>query len=73
MLVGQVHANELINANPADEIQKLVSKLFLLMKMKVLQVFSVNLPNIILRILPVVDDENKVIGVISIDAVYETD
>ena len=68
-LMGQVHANELINANPEVEIQKLVSVAFSVNEDENFSGIFRQFAQYNLRILPVVDDSNNVIGVISIDAV----
>lgn len=68
-LLGQVHANELINANPSTEMQELVTEAFSVREDASFSGVFREFAQYNLRVLPVVDDENKVIGVISIDAV----
>ncbi len=70
-LIGQVHANELINANPSIEINKLVTKPFSVHEDENFTGIFRQFAHYNLRILPVVTNENKVIGIISIDAVMQ--
>lgn len=68
-LLGQIHANEFINANPSTEIRELVSEPFFVHEDETFTGIFRKFAQYNLRILPVVDDANKVIGVISIDAI----
>jgi magnesium transporter len=68
-LVGQVHANELINANPNVEIKELVSMPFFVHEEENFSDIFRQFAHYNLRVLPVVGDANTVIGVISIDSV----
>ena|SRR6185437_8645705 len=68
-LLGQVHANELINANPSTEMGDLVTEAFFVHEDASFTSIFREFAQYNLRVLPVVDDEKKVIGVISIDAV----
>jgi magnesium transporter len=70
-LIGQVHANELINVTPGIEIKDLVTRPFSVHEDESFSGIFRQFAHYNLRILPVVDDENKVIGVISIDAVMQ--
>ncbi|HWY79217.1 MAG TPA: CBS domain-containing protein [Candidatus Sulfotelmatobacter sp.] len=70
-LIGQVHANELINANPNITINKLVTKPFSVHKDESFSGIFRQFAHYNLRVLPVVDDDNNVIGAISIDAVMQ--
>ena len=70
-LIGQVHAYELINANPSTEIQKLVSMPFSVREEEGFSGIFRQFAHYNLRVLPVVNGDNKVIGVISIDAVMQ--
>ena len=68
-LIGQIHANELINANPNSEIKELVSMPFFVHEEEDFSDIFRQFAHYNLRILPVVDDTNKVIGTISIDSI----
>lgn len=68
-LLGQVHANELINVNPSTAIQDLITEPFSVHEDDVFSVIFRKFAQYNLRVLPVVDDDDNVIGVISIDAV----
>jgi len=68
-LVGHVHANELLNANPSTEIHSLITEPFFVFEDESFSDIFRKFAQYNLRILPVVDQDNKVIGVISIDAV----
>lgn len=68
-LVGQVHAHELINANPHTNIGKLVSEAFCVYEDEQFSSIFRKFSQYNLRALPVVSKDNVVIGVISIDAV----
>lgn len=68
-LVGQVHASELINTNPSTQINKLVTEAFFVHEDEQFSSIFTKFAHYNLRILPVVNDEQKVIGVISIDAI----
>lgn len=70
-LIGQVHANELINADPSLEIKKLVSEPFSVHEDESFTGIFRQFAQYNLRVLPVVNDDNKVIGVVSIDAVIQ--
>jgi len=69
ILLGQVHANELINASPSIAMKALVTEAFSVHENESFTGIFRKFAQYNLRILPVVDDDNKVIGVISIDAV----
>jgi magnesium transporter len=70
-LIGQVHANELINSNPSVEIKDLVTTPFSVHEDESFSGIFRQFAHYNLRVLPVIDDESKVIGVISIDAVMQ--
>lgn len=70
-LLGQVHANELINANPNVEIKKLVTMPFSVNEVESFTGIFHQFAQYNLRVLPVINDDDKVIGVISIDAVLQ--
>jgi len=68
-LLGQVHANELLNANPSVKINTFVTEAFSVHEDESFTGVFRYFAQYNLRVLPVVDDVNKVIGVISIDSV----
>lgn len=70
-LIGQVHANELLNATPGLKITDLVSQPFSVHEDENFSGIFRHFTHYNLRVLPVIDDDNKVIGVISIDAVMQ--
>lgn len=70
-LIGQVHANELINANPNSEIKELITEAYSVHEDESFSGVFRKFTQYNLRVLPVVDDENKVNGVISIDSILD--
>lgn len=70
-LIGQVHANELINANPGTEIKALVTEPFFVKENESFSGIFRQFAHYNLRVLPVVNNNNNVIGVISIDAIMQ--
>jgi len=70
-LLGHVHANELINASPGIEMKALVTEPFSVHEDETFTGIFRKFAQYNLRILPVVDDDNKIIGVISIDDVMK--
>lgn len=68
-LIGQVQANELINASPSLPIQQLITEPFSVREDDSFTDIFQKFAHYNLRILPVVNSDNHVMGVISIDAV----
>lgn len=68
-LIGQVQANEFINVSPNLEIKQLVTQAFFTNEHERFSSIFRTFTQYNLRALPVIDDTNKIIGVISIDTV----
>ncbi len=69
LLLGQVHANELINIDPNLPLNKLVTTSYSVDQYASFSLILRKFAEYNLRVLPVIDENNKVIGVITIDAV----
>ncbi len=69
--IGQIPATELLNADPATEMKKIVTIQLAVRETESFSGVLRQFAHYNLRVLPVVDNDNMVVGVISVDAIIQ--